>query len=100
MSLVQAFVFEGEVMKQLTVRSVKSDLHNALKAEAARRGVSVNRVVIMLLREAVGLTNGSRQNDAVFDDLDYLAGTWTEVEAVEFEEQLASQRVIDEGMWS
>ena len=88
------------MMKQLTVRGVKNDLHNALKAEAIRRGMSMNRIILLLLREAVGLTNGSRQGSAVFDDLDHLAGTWTEAEAAEFQRQLASQRVIDEDLWS
>ncbi len=86
-------------MKQLTVRGVKNDLHNALKSEAARRGMSVNRVVLALLREAVGLANGSQQRRVVFDDLDRLAGTWTDEEAAKFESELASQRVIDAGLW-
>jgi len=87
-------------MKQLTIRGVNNDLHNALKAEAAKRGLSVNRVILTLLREAVGLTNSSRQGCVVYDDLDHLAGTWTEEETAEFQSQLAAQRVIDERSWS
>jgi len=97
---MKAYLLEAKNMKQLTVRGVKSDLHNALKAEAARRGMSVNRVVLALLREAVGLTNGSRQGNVVFDDLDHLAGTWTEEEASEFQSQLTAQRIIDGDLWS
>lgn len=86
-------------MKQLTVRGVKNDLHNALKSEATRRGISVNRVVLALLREAVGLANGNQQKRVIFNDLDSLAGTWTKEEATNFEGELASQRVIDEALW-
>ncbi len=87
-------------MKQLTIRGVKDELHTALKVEAARRGLSVNKAVLALLQEKVGLSNGFQGKQPVFDDLDYLAGTWTEEEAAEFQNELTAQRSIDAEMWS
>lgn len=86
-------------MKQLTVRGVNDDLHNALKREADRRGTSMNRVVLALLKEAMGVSNGNGRFQPLFDDLDHLAGTWSQKEAEIFEESLNQQRAIDETMW-
>jgi plasmid stability protein len=86
-------------MKQLTVRGVNDDLHSALKKEADRRGTSMNRVVLALLKEAVGVSNGNGRYQTVFDDLDHLAGTWSRKEAEVFEQSLKQQRTIDEKLW-
>ncbi len=86
-------------MKQLTVRGVNDDLHKALKREADRQGTSMNRVVLALLKEAMGVGNGNGRPQPQFDDLDHLAGTWSQNEAEQFEESLNQQRAIDETMW-
>ena len=46
--------------RQLTVRGVDARLERTLRAEARRRGLSVNRTVLGLLREATGLSVASR----------------------------------------
>jgi hypothetical protein len=86
-------------MKQLTVRGVNDELHKALMREADRRGTSMNRVVLALLKEAMGLDNGSGRYHPLFDDLDHLAGTWSQKEVEIFEESLSQQRAIDPSMW-
>lgn len=86
-------------MKQLTIRNVGSDLHQAVKNEARRRGLSINRYVLLILRDAVGLGDGQSNQTIEFHDLDHLAGTWTEEEYRQFEEVLNSQRKIEEGLW-
>lgn len=85
-------------MTQLTVRDVDPPLNDALKHEAEARGMSVNRLVLLLLRESVGLS--PRHRPPAFDDLDHLAGTWSPEEAAEFERHLAAQRRIDEEQWN
>jgi hypothetical protein len=86
-------------MKQLTVRGVNDDLHNALKEEADRRGTSMNRVVLSLLKEAMGVSNGNGRYQSIFNDLDHLAGTWSAEEAKMIEQELNHQRTIDEDLW-
>lgn len=86
-------------MKQITVRGVGAELHNLIKAEAKRRGLSVNRYVLFVLREAVGLGDGKYNEDLEFHDLDHLAGTWTSDEYKLFERQLVSQRKVDAELW-
>lgn len=86
-------------MKRLTVRGVSDDLHRALKQEAERRGTSMNRVVLAVLKEAMGVSNDNGRHQHMFDDLDRLAGAWSRKEAEIFEESLNQQRAIDETMW-
>ena len=86
-------------MKQLTIRGVDADLAQALKREASRRDTSVNRLVVSLLKESVGLDNsGSRTME--YDDLDALAGTWSQEAYDEFTNRLRDQRQIDQELWS
>ena len=85
-------------MTQLTVRGIDPHLHDALKREAQRQGQSVNRYVLDLLREALGLNASPAKRE--YDDLDHLAGTWTEEEAAAFNAHLRRQRQIDEALWS
>jgi hypothetical protein len=87
-------------MAQLTVRGVGKKLHDALKREAKRRDVSVNRVVLLLLRESLGLSVKNTVFAETYHDLDHLAGTWTDEDADIFIKRLTDQRQIDEGLWS
>ena len=81
--------------RHLTVRDVPAELARALHAEKRRRGVSLNRVVIEVLRDALGLGAGS-----AFDNgLGNLAGRWSEAEQTEFDKAVACFEEIDEAMW-
>jgi hypothetical protein len=86
-------------MTQLTIRGVDGNLQQILKHEAERRGQSVNRYVLSLLQEAAGVLKEGSRVPPEFRDLDHLAGTWTQQDFEEFEEQLALQRSIDEELW-
>lgn len=86
-------------MKQITVRGVGIELHKLIKAEADQRGLSINRYVLLVLREAVGLGDGHYDKDMEYHDLDHLAGTWTADEYEHFDKQLYSQRKVDVELW-
>ncbi len=80
----------------LTVRNVPDDLAHALQQEKRRRGASMNRTVIQLLRRALGL-GPSRERD---NGLGRLAGTWSREELEEFESATACFGQIDPELWS
>ncbi|MBK8903446.1 MAG: toxin-antitoxin system HicB family antitoxin [Anaerolineaceae bacterium] len=86
-------------MKQLTIRGVDEKLHETLQNKANQQGLSLNRYVLHLIKESVGLAASSLPEQE-FDDLDDLAGTWTEAEYTEFANNLDAQRKIDAEMWS
>jgi len=83
---------------QLTIRGVDDQLRRALQVEARARGLSLNRCIVDLLRQATGLAARSA-SPATYDDLDELAGTWTAAEAAEFGQRIAEQRAIDTDLW-
>jgi hypothetical protein len=89
----------GAIMKQLTVRKVDEVLHSSLKRAAQQHGVSVNRYILHVLKQAVGLSKDQQQPD-IWHDLDHLAGTWTLEQARELGLCLNEQRDIDERLWS
>lgn len=82
-------------MKTMTIRSVPVELAAALESEKQRRGTSLNRTVLTLLREALGLSNaGPRSNG-----LRQLAGAWSEDEYQDFERVTAPFGQVDEEVW-
>lgn len=83
-------------MKALTVRNVDPRLAEALDEERKRRGTSLNRTVLDLLRRTLGLEPGEPASNG----LGKLAGTWTEEEHRAFEEATAPFEQVDEELWS
>jgi hypothetical protein len=77
-------------------------LERAIRAEARRRGLSVNRTVLGLLAGAAGLVTAPEPTAPTgpFTDLDHLAGTWSAEEAEEFDRAVRVVRVIDRDLWS
>jgi len=84
---------------QLTIRGVDDRLRLALEAEARARGLSLNRCVVVLLRLATGAGANGERRQTIYEDLDALAGTWSDAEAAEFDELIAAQRTIDPELW-
>jgi hypothetical protein len=78
---------------------VKPRLRAALAREAKRRGLSLNRAVLALLSEATGIARADRAAMVEHDDLDALAGSWSDEDADAFDAALAAQRQIDPKLW-
>jgi hypothetical protein len=82
---------------QLTVRSIDARLRSALEREAARRRQSLNKTVLALLAERLGIAETGAIEE--YDDLDELAGTWSKPEATRFDRALGAQRQVDPKLW-
>ncbi|MCY3808674.1 MAG: hypothetical protein OXG58_04410 [Gemmatimonadetes bacterium] len=80
-------------MKAITVRNIPPDLAEAIDDEKLRRGHSLNRTVIDLLKQALGVGR-PRSNG-----LARLAGGLSRERARELEEAMAPLGEIDEEMW-
>lgn len=85
-------------MKAITVRNLPPELARLIRQKAKAERISLNRAVIGLLEEATGLGRQSRK-EVFQDDLDALAGSWTNEEADEFDAFLKEHRTIDPEMW-
>ena len=49
----------------MTIRSVPPELAAALEAEKRRRGLSLNRTVLSLMQEALGVSNSRRRSNGL-----------------------------------
>jgi plasmid stability protein len=83
-------------MGYLTVRNVPTDISKALRSEARRKGKSLNRTAIDLLRQALGL---SWEEPPQANGLEKLAGTWSQEELNRFEMAVAVFEHVDEEEW-
>lgn len=86
-------------MKQITLRDIPEEIGRWAKKEARRKGVSLNKVLVALLEKGAGLKPPYRGRRREYHDLDHLFGVWSEKEARDFDESLASQREIDGELW-
>jgi len=77
--------------RQITIRNPPPELSRRLKALAEQRGQSVNRTVLELLSEALGLDERRARL------MQYV--TWTEEDRREFEAGLAAQREVEDDLW-
>jgi hypothetical protein len=84
-------------MKAITIRGVDEELERELKKLAKENGDSVNTTLIKLLRKAFFLDKPKFQRQ--YFDLDRLAGTWTEEEAVDFAKVQKGFEQIDKELW-
>jgi plasmid stability protein len=81
--------------KALTIRGIDDELLSSMRRAASARGISMNRLVLDILSEAL-LASGTRTR---IDDLAALAGSWTDADMAEFDSAVAGFGKIDEGMW-
>lgn len=77
--------------RQLTIRNVPAEVGKRLDRLSRERGESLNSLIVGILTDSVGV-------DARRARLERYA-TWTEGDAVAFEEALANQRVVDADLW-
>ena len=86
-------------MKAVTLRGLPPDIADAIRKEANRKGMSLNKAVISLLANRMGVREKKKNRQTRHDELDDLAGSWSKKEAAEFEKSLAAQRTIDLDLW-
>lgn len=84
-------------MTTMTLRGIDDTISGALKEKARREDTSVNTVMLRIIKEGLGI--GKKKRNVVYDDLDYLAGTWSAEDAAEFERATAVFEKVDEDMW-
>ena len=86
-------------VKQLTVRGFDAELERVLRETARRRGVSLNRAALELMRRGSDLPEGGPDAGCVGSSLDHLIGTISDDEADRVLEVVASCNRVDEELW-
>ena len=86
-------------MNQLTVRGFNDELADSIRGLAKSEGISLNQAALRLLRKGAGLMEGPRDENTIGSSLDDLFGTWSRVEAKEFNASLDVFEKVDESAW-
>ena len=84
-------------MKTMTIRGLDDLTINALKEKAKKEGSSVNAALVKLLQEELGIKKKKRT--MVYNDLDHLAGTWSDKDCKEFLQATTDFEKIDKNLW-
>lgn len=79
------------------LRGIPQEVMTILKKEAKQQHVSINLLILNLIDEGIGHT--AKVKKMQYHDLDYLAGTWSQEDAKEFQKNLISVETIDKELW-
>jgi hypothetical protein len=71
---------------------------NWIEKEAERRGTNKETVALQLIQKGIEC-EGEYDSLRTYDDLDSLAGTWTEEQATEFMDAISHFDQVDEKIW-
>jgi hypothetical protein len=89
----------GEVgMKAVTIRGVEPEVAQKLKITAKEKGLSVNQLIIDLIKTNLGLKK-EKEFSREYDDLDDLFGRWSDDEFEEINSTVTHGRKIDPELW-
>lgn len=80
------------------LRNISPDVMSLLKKEAISQQMSVNSLILMIVERGLGIAG--KPHRAVFHDLDYLAGTWSDQDKKIFDDNVKSFEKIDGELWS
>jgi len=85
------------MQSNIHLRNVDDQLLKRLKQEAANEEISVNSLILNLLRSSLNLTD--QRKVKIYDDLDKLAGTWDKKQTKAFQDILRDFEKIDKDIW-
>lgn len=84
-------------MATMSIRGLDDQALAQLKSQAEQEGSSLNGLVLRLLQGAgPSVSSGILKK---FNDLDALAGTWSDEEAQAFERNTAAFAEVDAALW-
>ena len=81
----------------MTLRGIDNVIAGALKEKARQEDSSINTVVLNMIKVSLGLEKKKRS--ATHNDLDHLAGTWSEQDYAEFTCVAEEFDKVDEDLW-
>jgi hypothetical protein len=88
-------------MRQMTLRDIPEEVEMVARNEASRKGISLNKAFLTLLRKGMQQTKVqtfpvTSQSNSTFSRF---CGVWSEEDAAEFDNALLEQRKIDNEAW-
>lgn len=84
-------------MTTMSIRGLDDQVLAQLKNQASQEGISLNSLVLRLLQGAGKPVQANALKK--FDDLDSLAGTWSDEDTADFARHTAAFSTIDPVQW-
>ncbi len=84
-------------MKSITIRGIDDRLHQELEKTSKNEHKSLNKTILFLLKKALNIEYTVKY--PVYNDLDYLAGSWSKEDEEEFNNTAAWFNKVDEDIW-
>ena len=78
----------------MTIRGIEADLMVKLQEAARHQGKSVNRLIVDILKEHIGVERG-KQFTAVHRDMDHLFGRWSQEEFRTIQGKIDMENQVD-----
>lgn len=86
----------GDVMATMSIRGLDNQELARLKNRAEQEGSSLNSLVLRLLQGGMPLESKAMKK---YDDLNALAGSWSDEDAQEFSRNTAAFAEVDSSLW-
>jgi len=86
-------------MTQLTLRGFDTQLEQYLRQLARRRGLSLNKAALFLMRKGAGFDKPAGRADVVGSSLDEFIGVWSKEEERDFLRTLEPFEEIEQDFW-
>lgn len=81
----------------ITIEAIDDESAAWISEQAKRRGIAPESLVLEMIHKSIEAERN--RSEAVFDDLDALAGGWDEEEAAEFLDAVRDFEQVDERLW-
>ncbi len=86
-------------MTQLTLRNFSPELEKKIKSLAQKRGCSLNKAAVFLLKEGAGISDQPGAK-GIGDGLDEFIGTWKRAESEAFNRKIEEAfESVDQDLW-
>ena len=82
----------------LKIEDMDNETAKWIRNESKKRGIKMENLICELIQKGVAMEGGC-QHSEVYNDLDALAGTWTEAQEDEFMKTIADFGRLDEAIW-
>ncbi len=83
-------------MLNFNLRGIPPETMHILKEEAKKQDKSVNSIILHLINLELGF---EPRKTPIYHDLDFLAGTWSELDQDEFKQHTSDFEAIDKDLW-
>ncbi len=85
-------------VSQITLRGLEPRLLAEVQKVARRKGVSMNKAALSILKQGAGIDEPS-DTTRIGAAVDRFVGSWTKVEAGQFSKSIRSLEQVDEELW-